>query len=66
MRKNISKSQMKIIPEFHINHETFCPWEDCRKEALVCYRLLPVGLHRKDVQVDGVTLAGQLLPHVLQ
>ena len=47
--ENNSKSQTKIIPEFHINHETVCPWENCRKEALVCYRLLPVGLHRKDV-----------------
>ena len=27
--ENISKSQLKIIPEFHINHETVCPWENC-------------------------------------
>ena len=56
----------EIIPELHINHETFRPWENCRKEALVCYRLLPAWLHWEDVQVDGIALAGQLLPHVLQ
>ena len=55
-----------LFLEFHIDYQTFCPWKNCRKEALVCYRLWPLGFLREDVQVGGPSLGGQLLPHVLQ